>query len=371
MKIPLFELNWDEDEEREVLEVLGSKWVSMGPKTEEYERALREFYGVNFALSFNTGTSALLAAYRSVNLQRKVIVPSLTFVATVNALVFLNLEPVFSDIHSLNYPLISAEEIEKVLDKDVSGVVYVNYAGYSLFVDEIRELCEDRGLILIEDASHAHGAVYKGKFAGTWGKIGAFSTFANKNLSTGEGGYILTDDPEIYKRAKLFRSHGMSTSSWERFREGKNRIYDVLDLGLNLRPSELQSAIGLANLRKLREENRKREKLVSLYRELILEELPEVLIPFLDIPVEASSHYIFPIILPKGVNRNKVAERLAEMGISTSVHYPPVHLFSFYNKGKKLPKTEEYSSRTLTLPLWGNMGEEKVYMVVEGLKKSI
>ncbi len=371
MKVPLFDLNWDGEEEKEVLEVLRSGWVSMGPKTEEYERALREFYKINFALTFNNGTSALLASYRATLLRGKVIVPSLTFVATVNALVFLNLEPVFVDIHSLKYPVISPEEIEKVLDKDVSAVVYVNYAGYSLFIDEISELCSDKGLILIEDASHAHGATYKGKFAGTWGKIGAFSTFANKNLSTGEGGYILTDDPEVYFRAKLFRSHGMSSSSWERFKEGKNRIYDVLDIGLNLRPSEIQSAIGLANLRKLEEENRRRRKLVSLYRKLIESEIPEVLIPFFDIPVEDSSHYIFPILLPKEASRDKVAKKLAQMGISTSVHYPPVHLFSFYNRGYSLPKTEEYFSRTLTLPLWGKMEEEKVYMVVEGLKRCL
>jgi Predicted pyridoxal phosphate-dependent enzyme apparently involved in regulation of cell wall biogenesis len=370
MNVPLFDLNWDEDEEREVFEVLRSKWVSMGPKTEEYENALRDFYGVRYALSFNNGTSALLAAYRSAGLKGKVILPSLTFVATANALTFLNLEPVFADIHSLEFPVISAEEIEKVLDKRVSAVVYVNYAGYSLFIDEIRELCDEKGLILIEDASHAHGAIYKGKYAGTWGNVGAFSTFANKNLSTGEGGYILTEDPEIYKRAKLFRSHGMSSSSWERLKEGKNRIYDVLDIGLNLRPSEIQAAIGLANLRKLAEENRKRMFLVSLYRKLISEELPEILIPFMDVPVEYSSHYIFPILLPKGVNRDKVVEKLAEMGISTSVHYPPIHLFSFYNKNLRLPKTEEYSSRTLSLPLWGNMGEERVYRVVEGIKKS-
>ncbi len=370
-KIPLFELNWDEDEEREVLGVLKSKWVSMGPKTEEYERELARFYSVKYALSFNNGTSALLSAYYSLGLKGEVVLPSLTFVATANALRFLGIKPVFADIHSLEIPLISAETVERVLNPDVCAVVYVNYAGYSLFIDEIKDLCDRKGLILVEDASHAHGAVYKDRFAGTWGSVGVFSTFANKNLSTGEGGYLLTNDGELYERAKLFRSHGLTSSSWERFKEGKNRIYDVVDIGLNLRPSEIQSAIGLANLRKLKKENEKRRKLVSLYRKLIREEIPEITIPFENIPVEGSSHYIFPILLPKGINRDKIAEKMADIGIGTSVHYPSIHRFSFYYEGQKLEKTEEYSERTLTLPLWGDMGEEGVYRVVEGLKKCL
>ncbi|MEO0138765.1 MAG: DegT/DnrJ/EryC1/StrS aminotransferase family protein [candidate division WOR-3 bacterium] len=370
-KIPIFELNWDGDEEREVLEVLKSKWVSMGPKTEEYERDLSRFYGVKYALAFNNGTSALLSAYYSLGLKGEVVLPSLTFVATANALRFLGIKPIFADIHSLEIPLISAETVERVLNPNVCAVVYVNYAGYSLFIDEIKDLCDRKGLILVEDASHAHGAVYKDRFAGTWGNVGVFSTFANKNLSTGEGGYLLTDDGELYRRAKLFRSHGLTSSSWERFKEGKNRIYDVVDIGLNLRPSEIQSAIGLANLRKLKRENEKRRNLVSLYRKLIREEIPDITIPFENIPVEGSSHYIFPILLPKGVNRDKIAEKLADIGIGTSVHYPPVHRFSFYYEGQKLEKTEEYSERTLTLPLWGDMGEERVYRVVEGLKKCL
>ncbi len=370
-RIPLFELNWDDEEEREVIKVLKSGWVSMGPRTEEYENELRRFYGIRFALSFNNGTSALLASYACSGLKNQVIVPSLTFVATVNALRFLGIKPIFADIHSLNKPLISVDTVERVFNPKVSGIVFVNYAGYSDFVDEIREFCEDKGILLIEDASHAHGAKYKGRFAGTWGRVGVFSTFANKNLSTGEGGYMITDDEEIYMKARLFRSHGMTSSSWERFKEGKNRIYDVITVGLNLRPSEIQSALGIANLKKLKRENENRKKLVKLYRKLIKDNLPEILIPFDDKDIESSSHYIFPIVLPKDIDRESVLGKLADLGISTSVHYPPVHKFAIYDDGTELPLTEEYSRRTMTLPLWGNMKEEYVYRVVEGLKRCL
>ncbi len=369
MRIPLFDLNWDEEEERAVLEVLRSGWVSMGPKTEEYEDALSSLYGVRYALATSSGTAALLLAYLSLDLKGyEVILPSLTFVATANALVFAGAKPVFADVLSLEVPLISAETVEGRITPKTKAVVFVSYAGYGDTLEGLRELCRDRGLLLIEDASHAHGAEYPGGMAGTFGVVGAFSTFANKNLSTGEGGYLITDAPHIYRRARLLRSHGMTSSSWERLK-GKEEMYDVVDVGLNLRPSEIQAAIGLANLKKLRRENERRRKLVSLYRRLLAEALPDVLIPFP--PDSPSSHYIFPVLLPKGVDRGEVRRRMLEMGVYTSVHYPPVHRFAIYRDGTRLPKTEEYSERVLTLPLWGNMGEERVARVVEVLKRAV
>ncbi len=368
-EIPLFDLNWDDGEERAALEVIRNGWVSMGPKTEEYEKALAGFYGVRYALATSSGTAALLLAYLSLDLKGyDVILPSLTFVATANALVFAGARPVFADIHDPLLPLISAETVERVLTPRTKAVVFVNYAGYGDTLSDLRDLCRDKGLVLIEDASHAHGALYPGGMAGTLGKVGAFSTFANKNLSTGEGGYLITDDPETYRKARLLRSHGMTSSSWERLR-GKEEMYDVVDVGLNLRPSEIQAAIGLANLKKLKGENLKRRHLVSLYRRLIAEEVPDVEVPF---PEDSpSAYYVLPVLLPPGADRSAVRKRMLEMGVYTSVHYPPIHRFSVYDTGVSLPNTEEYSRRTLTLPLWGNMGEDRVHRVVEALRKAL
>lgn len=369
MEIPLFELNWDEREERAVLEVMRSGWVSMGPKTREYEEALARFYGVRFALATSSGTSALLLAHMALDLRGyDVVLPSLTFVATANALTFVGARPVFADILSPDTPLISAETVERVLTPKTKAVVFVNYAGYGDTLEDLKEMCKDRGLLLIEDASHAHGARYPEGMAGTFGIVGAFSTFANKNLSTGEGGYLLTDDPHVYARARLLRSHGMTSSSWERLR-GKEEMYDVVAVGLNLRPDEIRAAIGLENLKKLPEENRRRRELVSLYRRLIGEELPEVSVPFS--PHSPSAHYIFPVLLPEGAYRDRIRRRMYEEGVYTSIHYPPIHRFAIYNTGITLPNTEEYARRTLTLPLWGNMGEERVVRVVEALKRAL
>ncbi len=369
MRIPLFDSNWDEREERAAVEVIRSGWVSMGPKTREYEEALARFYGVRFALATSSGTSALLLAYMTLGLKGyDVVLPSLTFVATANALAFVGARPVFADIHSPEMPLISAETVERALTPRTKAVVFVNYAGYGDTLPEIRELCESKGIILIEDASHAHGAKYPGGMAGTFGVVGAFSTFANKNLSTGEGGYLITDDPHIYARARLLRSHGMTSSSWERLK-GKEEMYDVVAIGLNLRPDEIRAAIGIENLKKLPEENRRRKYLVSLYRRLIAEELPEVSVPFP--PSSPSAHYILPVLLPEGVDRDRVRRKMYEAGVYTSIHYPPIHRFSVYDAGITLPNTEEYAQRTLTLPLWGGMGEEKVVRVVETLRYAV
>jgi len=367
--IPLYDLNWDDEEERAVLEVLRSRWVSMGPKTEEYERALARLYGVEYALGTSSGTAALLLAYLSLDLKGgEVILPSLTFVATANALLFAGAKPVFADIDSPTLPLISASTVEPLITERTRAVVFVNYAGYGDTLPELKALCEERGLLLVEDASHAHGVAYPEGMAGTFGEVAAFSTFANKNLSTGEGGYLITRDEEIYRRAKLLRSHGMTSSSWERLK-GEEEFYDVVAVGLNLRPSEIQAAIGLANLKKLPHENGRRAELVRLYRRLLAEEIPDVVVPF---PEDSpSAHYIFPILLPEGTDRGTVRRRMREMGVYTSIHYPPVHRFRTYESGLTLPNTEDYASRTLTLPLWGGMGTERVLRVVEVLKAAL
>ncbi len=342
----------------------------MGPKTGEYERKLAEFYGVRYALATSSGTTALTLVYEALDLKGwDVILPSLTFVATANALLKVGANPVFADVHSPEIPLISAETVERVLTKKTKAVVFVNYAGHGDTLKDLKEFCDKRGLILIEDASHAHGAEYPGGMAGTFGVAGAFSTFANKNLSTGEGGYVITDDENLYKRMKLLRSHGMTSSSWERLK-GREEFYDVVEVGFNFRISEIHAAIGLANLRKLKRENEKRRGIVRYYRGLLRETLPEVGIPFSE--NSPSSHYIFPVLLPEGVDRSAVRRRMYEMGVYTSIHYPPVHLFKIYaGRGARLPNTEEYARRTLTLPLWGNMGEEKVERVVEVLKRAL
>ncbi len=364
----MFDLDYGEEEERAVIEVIRSGWITQGPKTEEYERELAEYFGVKYAIATSSGTTALHLAYIASGIQRgsRVIVPSLTFVATVSPLLWIGAIPVFADIHSLKYPNLSPEEVERYA-READAVVFVHYAGFTKFLNAIREIAERNNLTLIEDASHAIGSRIGETYAGTVGIAGAFSTFSNKNLSTGEGGFILTDSKEIYERAKLLRSHGLTTSSYTKF-SGGNATYDVLEIGFNYRITEIGAALGLVQLRKLARKNSRRVELVGKYRKLL--ENSGLLIPFDD--YENSANYIFPVVLPEGVERERVIRFLAKKGIQTSVHYPAVHRFTaFRSFNVHLPKTEMFSRRELTLPLYPDLDEEDIEYIASSLKESI
>jgi len=376
-KIPLFDLDYGKEELEAVKRVIESRWISQGPETQSFEKAFADFIGLQYALATSSGTSALHLAYLALGVEARdeVIVPSFTFIATVSPLLWIGAIPVFSDIKSPEIPNIAVEMIEPLVTEKTKGVVFVHYAGFSRGVDEIRDFCSEKGLFLIEDASHAHGAVWKGKKAGTFGDIAVFSLFANKNLAVGEGGIIVTGSKDIYEKAKLLRSHGMTRLAWDKYESGEI-LYDVEALGYNYRLTELQAALGKVQLRKLNENNRKRRILVRRYRRL-LKDVEGIVLPFFDEDVEGSSHYIFPLLLPDEDKRRKVVEFLKKEGIQTSVHYPAIHQFSLFSKGMVtfrsggLKNTEEASRRELTLPLWPSMTETQVDEVVSNLKMAL
>jgi dTDP-4-amino-4,6-dideoxygalactose transaminase len=226
---------------------------------------------------------------------------------------------------------------------------------------------------VIEDAAHAPGADYHGKRCGLIGDVGCFSFFSNKNLVTGEGGMVVTRNGAWAERMRRMRSHGMSALSWDKYR-GHFSSYDIPDLGYNFRTTEIQSALGLVQLKKLDRNNDKRKKLVGIYREE-LQGVKGLSLPFLKFKGNPSYH-LFPILLARTISRNKIMERLKEFGIQVSVHYPPVHLFSLYRKkfGYKmgmLPKTEEVSRREMTLPLHPRMKQEDVKWIVKKVKEAM
>ncbi len=369
-RIPLFDLNYGREEEEAVLRVIKSKWLSQGPETEAFEREFADYVGSKHAVAVSSGTAALHISYICAGIKPgdEVIVPSFTFIATVTPLLWIGAKPVFADIKSIENPNICAETVEPLITRRTKAVVFVHYAGFTDGIDEIRNLCREKNLILIEDASHAHGSKAGNRFAGTFGRIGAFSLFANKNLAVGEGGMIITDDEVIFRKARLLRSHGMTKLAWDKFR-GSSDEYDVVELGYNYRMNELQAALGRVQLSKLDKANERRRKLVALYRE----ELDGyVVIPFKDF--ESSANYIFPIMLPEEVNRRDASKYLRKKGIQTSHHYKPVHLFSLMRRTLgtvegMLPRTEEAGRRELTLPLYPTMTEDDVLYVVDVLKQ--
>jgi len=371
-RYPLSDIDLGKEEEQEVIRVLRSRWLSTGPETERFEKVFSEYLGGGYAIAVSNGTAALHLALASLGIKEgdEVIFPSLTFIATANAILYVGAKPVFADIASTEDLNISPEEIEKKITKKTKAIMVMHYGGYPCDMKAILGIAKRHGLYVIEDAAHAHGAEYQGKKCGLIGDTGCFSFFSNKNLVTGEGGMVVTRNKAWAEKVQRMRSHGMEALSWDKYR-GHLSSYDIRGLGYNYRTTEIQSALGLVQLRKLDRNNRKRKRLVEIYRKE-LQEVEEISIPFSKFRGN-SSYHLFPILLAPPIDRNKVMERLKDFGIQASVHYPPVHLFSLYRKrfGYKmgmLPKTEEVSRREMTLPLHPRMKQEDVKWIVKRVK---
>lgn len=368
-KIPLSDIDLDNEEIEAVTNVLKSKWLSMGPVTEDFENKFREYLNVKHAYAVNNCTAALHIAHKVLGIKEgdEVICPSLTFVATANSILYCGAKPVFADITSIDDFNISPDDILEKITPKTRAITVVHYAGYPCDMDAIMEIAEDYKLFVIEDAAHAPGAEYKGKKVGTIGDVGCFSFFSNKNLVTGEGGMIVTNNDKISEKIRIMRSHGMTTLTWDRYK-GHARSYDVVDLGFNYRANEITSALGLVQLKKLDKNNEKRKELVDLYKKE-LKNIKEVKIPFKDYK-EKSSYHIMPILLSEEISRKEFIDKLKKKGIQTSIHYPSIHLFSYYKKkfGFKegiLPKTEFVGKHEVTLPLYPTMVEEDIRYIIE------
>jgi dTDP-4-amino-4,6-dideoxygalactose transaminase len=297
----------------------------------------------------------------------EVICPSLTFVAGANSIVYTGAQPVFTDITSLNDFSISLQDIESKITPRTKAIQVVHYAGYPCDMDRIMDLAKKYQLHVISDCAHAIGAEYNGKMCGSIGDIGCFSFFSNKNMSTGEGGMITTNNDELATKIRLMRSHGMTTLTLDRHK-GHAFSYDVVELGFNYRIDELRSAIGIEQLKKLPSGNYRRRELSKMYREK-LSDIDGLEIPFKN-NYGSSSHHIFPVLLDKDIDRQNFMKHLKDKGIQTSIHYPPIHQFEFYrrnfgNKEGVLPVTEDVAKREVTLPLYPSMVDEDITYVCD------
>jgi dTDP-4-amino-4,6-dideoxygalactose transaminase len=367
-KIALSDIDFGEEETKKVDEVLKSKWISMGELTKEFEQKFAEYMKAKYAVAVSNGTAALHLANLALGVKPgdEIIVPSLTFVATSNSVLYSGAKPVFADVEGKNNFNISPDSIKEKISKKTKGIIVVHYGGYPCDMDKIMDVAHDNNLFVIEDAAHAPGAQISGKMLGTIGDIGCFSFFSNKNLVTGEGGMITTNNDKLAAEIKRRRSHGMTSLSWDKYK-GRAFSYDVTTLGFNYRANEISSALGLCQLEKLNRNNAKRKDLSGLYRK----ELKNV--EFVDIPFEKfngkSSHHIFPTLLDEKVNRAKFMEFLKNKGIQTSIHYPPIHLFSYYRntfgfKKGLLPITEYIGKREVTLPLHPLLKKDDVKYII-------
>jgi dTDP-4-amino-4,6-dideoxygalactose transaminase len=375
-RIPLSDIDFDDDEILAVENVLKSRWLTMGRVTQEFEVAFAAYTGAKHALAVTNATAALHMACMAIGLQpgEEVIVPSLTFVASANAIRYTGATPVFADILSEDDLNISPDAIESLITEKTRAIMLVHYGGYACDMPRILKLARRHDLKIIEDAAHAAGSWLEGRHLGTLGDIGCFSFFSNKNMTTGEGGMVVTNDDSLYKRLCLLRSHGMTSLTWDRHK-GHAWSYDVVELGYNYRIDEIRAALGLAQLQKLDRNNALRRHLVRDYVRA-LQKLDEISIPYLDHPGTSAAH-IMPILLPRGLNRVQFMEQMKVQGIQTSIHYPPVHTFTSYrgldgeSVRETLSVTEDVAAREVTLPLYPAMTAEQVVQVVEAIERSL
>ena len=364
-KIPLFDLNYGKEEEEAVLKTLRTKWISMGPNVNKFEEEFAKHLNIKHAIAVTNCTAALHLTLKILGIKEgdEVIVPSLTFVATVNAVRYVNAIPVFADITSYEDFSIDPDGIEKKITPKTKAIIVMYYGGFSCDMDRIMELAKEHDLFVVEDAAHSPDSEYKGQKLGTIGDIGCFSFFSNKNITCAEGGMLATNNDEYADKAKLLRAHGMTSLSYERAK-GHAIKYDVLDLGYNYRMDDIRGALALSQFRKLKEDVEKREKLRQIYLKEF-ENIDSIIIPYKNHPYQ-STNYVFPIVLKNSnvENRDRVRQKLAEAGIQTSVHYPAVHRFSIYKKYKtNLPKTEYIADNEITLPMYCNLSIDEIQYI--------
>lgn len=371
--IPLFNLNFDEKEAKAAYETIKSGWISTGPKCAELEQMFVDMWKVKYAVSVTNCTDALhlCCLVCGVGPGDEVLCPSLTFAASANCIRYAGATPVFCDIVGPDHINIDPEDIKKKISPKTKAIVVVHMAGYPAKMDEIMAIAKEHNLKVVEDACHGPLSEYKGKKLGTIGDCAAFSFFSNKNISTGEGGMFISNNEELANRARLMRSHGMTTMSYQRA-SGHATAYDIVELGYNFRLDDIRASIAIEQLKKLPGDLEKRILVRKRYVEN-LSKIKGVVVPFADC-TEFTSNYIMPVVLTQGTkeDRDAIREKIHDAGIQTSVHYPAIHKFSIYKDyGAVLPQTEYVTDHEITLPMYAALTMEQVDFICETVNKAI
>ncbi len=367
-RVPLTDIAVTEEDVAAVAEVLRSGWLTLGPRTAEFESALAGHVGTPHAIAVSSGTAALHLACRAAGLGPgdEVIVPAFTFVASASAARYVGATPVFCDVRGPQDFNIDIDDARRRITPRTRAIIAVHFCGYTADVLALRELCDEHGLVLIEDCAQAICAQVDGdgRQVGTVGDLGAFSFFSKKQLCVGEGGMVTTADEELAARVKLLRSHAMTSGTWDRH-SGRTDTYDVVDVGFNYRIDEPRSALGLSRLARLDGDIAKRRAIVETYRER-LAGMPGLELAFSDEAVQRSSHFAFPVLLTDRAARDSFRDALKDAGVQTT-WYPALHRFTGWADAAPaggLPGCEQAAERHCAIPLSSTMDEQAVDTVV-------
>ena len=384
MTIPYSKVPMAGNEARYVQEVLDSGWLTTSSKALQFEKRFAEFVGAKYACAVNSCTAALHLAVEAIGLKEgdQVAIPVMTFTATAEIVRYMGANPVFTDVDyetSLITPAILRHTLAK--HPRIKAVIPVHFGGQSPVMttpdgEGITDICRARGIRSIEDAAHAFPTRFGNRYVGSFGDVTCFSFYANKTITTGEGGMLVTDDETIYNRVKIMRLHGINRDIWERFTSTKSSWeYDVVAPGYKYNMPDVNAAIGLAQLEKAAWFREQRQRCAMVY----LQELSGVEaidLPVCQGPAENHSWHLFPIVLKPGapVSRNRFIELMAEKGIGTSVHYKPLHRMSYYRDAYQLsehdfPNAERIWNGTVSLPVYPDLSDADLLYICKTVKE--
>ncbi|HBA83413.1 MAG TPA: UDP-4-amino-4-deoxy-L-arabinose aminotransferase [Verrucomicrobia bacterium] len=365
----------EDDDIQGVVEVLKSGWITTGPKCQAFEKAFGEYVGAPYSCAVTSATGGLHCVLQALGLKPgdEVITSSMTWVSTVNMIELLGGRPVFADIDRSTL-MISARDIEALITPKTRMIIPIHYAGASADLDAIRDLAKRRNLILIEDAAHAVGTEYKGQRIGKTG-TSIFSFHPIKNITTGEGGMVCTDDAALMERVRRLKFHGLSKDAWDRYSKKGSAIMEVVEPGYKYNFTDIQASLGLTQLKKLDAFNRRRTELAAMYDELF-KDIPEI--GRLGKPAydQKHTHHLYIVFLDienAKLTRDQFVQALKERNIGTGIHFRAAHLHAYYQQTGRypigsLPNTEWASERLCSIPLFPSMTEKDVHDVVNAIK---
>lgn len=361
----------DETEIEAVSQVLASKWISSGARVREFERAFAEYLGVKHAIAVSSCTAALHLSLVVSGISKgdEVVTTPYTFTATAEAIRYVGAKPVFVDIEpdTLN---INIDNIENAITPKTKAVIPVHIAGLPCDMNALQNICQKHNLILIDDAAHALPTQYNGHFIGNIGDLSAFSFYANKNLTTAEGGMITTNNDAYAEQLQTMRLHGIDKDAWSRQSRRSIWRYDITSEGYKYNMTDIQAAMGLCQLMKLNKQHERRQKFAEIYH-TELQKIPRIQTPF--VPDNETEHaWHLYIIQLQDADRDEFIDALREENIECSVHYIPLHLFEFYQKQYgynvgDFPHAEEVFDRVVSLPLHPGLTERDVYYVIDAI----
>lgn len=372
--IPFFKTSFDSNEINAFKNIVKAGNFSMGQSTIKLEKKIARKLKIsenNVAMVSSCTTGLHLAMIVS-NIKKndEVLCSSLTFVADANCIKYVDAKPKFIDITSPDNWNISTKDILKNITKKTKAIIMTHYAGYPCDIPKIKKIAQKNNLVLIEDACHTIFSKFKNKYMGTYGDLGVFSLYGNKNITTGEGGIVI-GKKKLIDKIKILRNHAIDKSMLER-NISKTPTYQIYELGYNYRIDDIRSTIGIEQIKKIDNLNNLRKKVAINYNKLISKELPSVKIPFKKFIGGKFSYHLFPILLPNELDRDQLIKFLNERGIQTSIHYKPIHNLKFYERPNfKLRNLDQISKYILSLPIHPKLGLVDQKYIVTNIKDFI